>query len=207
MNARFWAVPVCGSALVLVGLVAREVVGQTWPWLAFNLLLAWIPLLLGAVASRHPGLLVALGLPWLLFLPNAPYLLTDLCHLKARAPVPLWFDTALLGGTGALGIAIGVASLHQVVGAVHAWFGRWPAVAVWFGAPIASGFGMYLGRFLRWNSWNVVTRPYELVADIADILLHPAAHVDAWAYTATFGGLFLVAALGPRPAPVVSSAT
>jgi uncharacterized membrane protein len=179
-----------GSALVLVALAARDRVGIGWPWLAFNLGLAWVPLILGWIASRHRILLALVGPIWLLFLPNAPYLLTDLVHLRARPPIPLWFDVALLGGVGALGVAMGALSLRQVSGAVERELGRGPAWALMLTAPMLVGFGMYLGRFLRWNSWDLWLRPTALLRSV----LAAAADPDAWGPTVVFGTLFLVAA-------------
>ena len=193
---RAWAIPVGGTVLVAAAVAARGAVAPPWLWLVYNLGLAWVPLLIGAAASRGRAGLLGLGLPWLLFLPNAPYLLTDLVHLRAYPGVPLWFDVALLGGAGALGLAIGARSVADMAAAVCQEIGPRAALAVTVFAPVASGFGMYLGRFERWNSWSVLTRPDQLLADGLGPLLHPAHHVEAWAFTSVFGGLFLVAALG-----------
>ena len=202
MARRDFVAPLLGSGLVCVALAAREQLGAGWPWLAFNLALAWVPLVLGEIASRHRVLLVLVGPIWLLFLPNAPYLLTDLVHLDERARVPLWFDVALLGGTGALGLAMGVLSLRQVTAAVAREAGTRAGRLLFVGVPMLAGFGIWLGRFLRWNSWDLWLRPLEVLRSIAAPVLDPIHHLDAWAVSLTFGSLFLVSALFSPPAAI-----
>lgn len=197
-----WIGPILGSALVLAALAVRHAVHPGFEWLALNLALAWVPLVLGAIAARNPTLLVLVGPAWLLFLPNAPYLLTDLVHLRHRAPIPLWFDAALLGGTGALGLGIGAMSLREVAGAVRRWFGGPFAHAMYAIVPALCGFGMVLGRELRFNSWDVVFRPYALLDDVVRLLVRPGANLDTWALALTFGSVFLAAAaFAPAFAP------
>jgi uncharacterized membrane protein len=191
--------PLLGSALVCVGLAARDWYGAGWPWLAFNLALAWVPLIFGAIASRHRTLLVLFGPLWLVFLPNAPYLLTDLVHLAPRPAVPLWFDIALLGGTGALGLAMGVISLRQVATAVAREASPGAGRALFVCVPMLAGFGIWIGRFLRWNSWDLWMRPLDVLRSVAAPVLSPWTHLDAWAFTLTFGALFLASALFSVP--------
>lgn len=187
--------PLVGTTLVLFALAARDSMANGWPWLAFNLALAWVPLLLGWAATRHKLLMLLLGPAWLLFLPNAPYLLTDLVHLKPYRGVPFWFDAVLLGGTGALGLGIGAVSLRQVAEKVQEWLGDRAARAVWLGVPALVGFGMYLGRFLRWNSWDLWFRPLEVLRSIADLALNPVSNLQDWAIILLFWGIFLGATL------------
>ena len=145
-------VPLVGTVLVLFSLAARDLVATGWPWLAYNIALAWVPLLLSLVAVRHPLLLAILGVPWLLFLPNAPYLLTDLVHLSPRREIPYWYDALVLGGTGALGMWLGVLSLKLVADALARFVAPAAGRALWLTVPPLVGLGIYLGRFLRWNS-------------------------------------------------------
>lgn len=201
-----WIGPIVGSALVVAALAVRHAVHPGFEWLVFNLGLAWVPLVLGAIAARNPALLVLIGPVWLLFLPNAPYLLTDLVHLRHRAPIPLWFDCALLGGTGALGLGIGALSLREVAGAVRRWFGGPFAHAMYAIVPALCGFGIVLGRELRFNSWDVVVRPYALLDDVLRLVFRPGANLEPWALAITLGAVFLAAtafapAGDPAPAP------
>jgi uncharacterized membrane protein len=199
MSRRALAVAVLGSSMVVLALLARDWRGPGWPWLGANLLLAWIPVVLGAVAARGPVSLALVGPAWLVFLPNAPYLLTDLVHLAPRPPVPLWFDVALLGGVGLLGVWMGAVSVGHVADAVRRWCGPAAEHALLVAVPLLCGFGMYLGRTLRWNSWDLALRPLAVLGDLAPLVLDPVRHAEVWAFTATFGGLFLVATLAARP--------
>lgn len=196
--SRTWSGAALGSVLLVLGVVVRSHYGAGWPWLVYNLVLAWVPVGLGAALARWPDRAWVLAPAWLAFLPNAPYLMTDLIHLGPRPGVPFWFDAALLGGAGALGLWLGAASLVQVAQALEGRAGRVAAWALRLGAPLLCGFGMYLGRFLRWNSWDLMVRPHEVLPDVVAPLLAPAAHADAWAFTATFGASFLCAALAVR---------
>jgi uncharacterized membrane protein len=191
--------PLVGTTLVLFALAARDTMASGWPWLAYNLALAWIPLLVGWAATRNRASMWVLGPIWLLFLPNAPYLLTDLVHLRQYKGVPLWFDAMLLGGTGALGLGMGVVSLRMVAGAVQEWWGFVAARLVWLGVPGLVGLGMYLGRFLRWNSWDLWFRPLEVLWSIVELGIDPLGNVKEWAVICTFTAVFLGACLFAPP--------
>jgi uncharacterized membrane protein len=105
-----------------------------------------------------PGLLL-----WVLFLPNAPYLVTDYMHLAPDSRVPLWFDFALLGAFSASGLLLGFASVYIVQAIVATRAG---AVAGWLGTGTSFGLcavGIYVGRVLRFNSWDAVQEPGVLL--------------------------------------------
>lgn len=191
---------VLASAVAVAAIGVRSFYAPAWSWLVVNLVLAWIPLLLGRVAVRGPAWFVLLGVPWLLFLPNAPYLLSDLVHLRSRPTVPIWFDAALLGGIGALGLAIGVRSLLDVTQALERWLGRWTAAVVRNVVPVLCGYGIWLGRFERWNSWDLVLRPEAVLAEVLPTFLRPHDHPRTWAVTVTFAVVVLVATWIPRRA-------
>lgn len=164
-------------------------------FLAWNLVLAAVPLGASTALARLDASgggvarLLAVGAVWLLFLPNAPYILTDLVHLDARPPVPFWYDLTLLlsaGGTGLLAAYVSLADVQSVVARRGSVRMSW-AVAI--GSLFLSGFGIYLGRELRWNSWDVVAAPGALLADIADRVLDPVSHPTTVVMTVVFGGM------------------
>ncbi len=148
-------------------------------FLTWNLFLAWIPFVLSlCVAAVHGRggprpLLWVLAAAWLLFLPNAPYILTDFIHLKGVGGAPLWFDTALIGTFAAAGLALGLASLLVVHHVVEARAGRVVGWAVAVSSLVLSAIGIYLGRFPRFNSWDVVTNPRGLVTVVLQRLADP----------------------------------
>lgn len=201
MDRRWWGL-LAASAGIVGGVVARSCAGGAWwGWVVQNLVLAWIPIVIGALATRSRAALWLLGPAWLAFLPNAPYLLTDLVHLAPRRAVPLWFDACLLGGLGALGLALGARSLRQVVDAVERFHGPRAATALLVGCPPLSGFAMVLGRELRFNSWELATAPAAVARASAALVLGVRHHPEPAAMALVFGVAFGAAvwAAGDRP--------
>lgn len=167
----------------LLLVIARTVVyGQLYYlFLAWNLFLAWMPVffVLGLKAATRSGehflfRLALLG-GWMVFMPNAPYILTDLFHLKFHAPVPLWYDLLLLISFGWTGLLLGLWSLKQasiwVDGHFRSPYARWflPLMIV------ASAYGVYLGRFERWNSWDLLQHPFAIGKDVLESFTRPRA--------------------------------
>jgi uncharacterized membrane protein len=159
------------SAVAASGLAVAVLIGgplmlgqmPTQRFLLWNLALAWIPFVaaLWVEALDSAGrtrLAVAAGVVWLLFLPNAPYLVSDLAHFNNSSPTP-WLDLARLFTFAWAGCLLGVSSLrivHRVVAARRGELAGWAVVV---GAAVASGIGIALGRFARVNSWDFLTRP------------------------------------------------
>jgi uncharacterized membrane protein len=189
-------------------------------FLGWNLVLAWVPLLVSVViAARHaPGReptrlgTLALGAVWLAFFPNAPYLVTDLIHLRAHGFVLHLYDAMMVFAFAMTGLCIAFVSLWLHHRLVERRFGR---AAGWlFVGAVAglSGFGVFLGRVPRWNSWDIVTRPGELFATLVVHAQDPLSHPRAIGVTLMMGTLFAIAYLmlyaltslgdaAPAPAP------
>ena len=132
---------------------------------------------------------------WLAFFPNAPYLMTDLLHLRVQGNQLLWLDLIALQAFAWTGLALGFVSLDVVQGVVARRVGR---AASWLFAAAVMGpsaFGIYLGRFRRWNSWDVARDPLGLFADVAHIVLHPIAHAHVVAFSAVLAAFLLTAYL------------
>lgn len=127
---------------------------------------------------------------WLLFFPNAPYILTDLFHLRLKTSMPIWFDLILILSFAWTGLLFGFLSLMDIERIFEAkWNMKWVksmTVLLLF----ISSFGIYLGRYLRWNSWDILADPTGLVSDIGDRFFNPADHPRTWGMT-LFMGLFL----------------
>ena len=163
-----------------------------------NLFLACIPLFFSTLLRMaahwrlHWTIQFVLFSLWLLFLPNAPYILTDILHLTRATHAPAWYDLALLLSCSGTGLLLGYLSLIDVQGIVARGFG---AACGWIFALVSlvlSGFAIYLGRFLRWNSWDVLIDPARVVG-ILGALTEPWAHRGALAVTLIFG---VILALG-----------
>jgi uncharacterized membrane protein len=158
-------------------------------FLVWNLFLAVIPAAAAVLLRKasRPFAHVAWFAVWLLFLPNAPYIITDLVHLRPRPPIPLWYDVALLISCGGTGLLLGYSSLADVQSVIAKRFGRTLAWITAAGALLLSGFGIYLGRFLRWNSWDALSHPFALLADIAHRVIHPFGYPITFAVTLIYG--------------------
>jgi uncharacterized membrane protein len=141
-------------------------------FLLWNLILAWIPMLLVLVVydryRRGTALtrLAPLAALWLLFLPNAPYIVTDFVHLSASTPAPLWFDGVELSAFAWTGMLLGFVSLYLMHAVARHRFGGsigWLGVLVVLALVSA---GVYLGRVKRWNSWDLLTQPGSMLAQL-----------------------------------------
>lgn len=166
------------SALLLIRMVFTG--RPTHLWLFWNLFLAWIPFILSHLMvknfhplRKNPVLLVLLGLIWLAFLPNAPYLLTDLKHFKPLPGIPSWLDLVLLASFAVNGLYLGLYSLSHIQSVVSSLYG--PKLAGFAIGVIAylTSLGIYLGRILRWNSWDIVSNPISLTNDVLLLIIHP----------------------------------
>ena len=203
-RARLTLVFVLGASLALSLLLLAGRVLMTgrllFLFLAWNLFLALIPFAISTLLGVARGplrarVLLPAGAAWLLFFPNAPYLLTDLFHLEARPDVPLWYDLALILSCAWNGLMLAYASLADMQRLVA---GRLGVGAGWAFATVAlllSSFGIYLGRYLRFNSWDVVTNPLTLFFDILNRVAHPFSFPGTWGVTLVFG-LFLLLGYG-----------
>lgn len=185
------------SASILLSLfllVARVIkTGEiTYVFLVWNLFLAIIPLgistLLTVYRLRRRSHLISYGLTfvWLLFFPNAFYIITDLFHLYPRHGVPQWFDLVLILSFAWNGIMLGCASLfdmHEIIKVRFSWLMGWLFIGL---TIFLSSFGIYLGRFDRWNSWDIFQQPFRLMLDIYHYVTSPQDFPHVWGVTITF---------------------
>ena len=156
--------------------------------MVWNLGLAAAPLVFSELltAQSKQYLRITFAALWLLFFPNAPYIITDLVHLRTIQSGPIWFDILLVVSCAGTGLAMGFISLSQVQ---DQFTNAQKAFTGWLIAITALGlasFGIYLGRFLRWHSIDIVRNPLGLFADIADRFIDPFAHPRTWGVTLGF---------------------
>lgn len=166
-------------------------------YLVWNILLAFVPyliamfsaLLLGSMPKgRAKSLLVipAAGL-WLLFYPNAPYIFTDFIHVinkvyLRRSPSELldlstliWYDLVMNAAFAFIGHFIGLASMWIMQGVIRSTWGRAASRISVLLAMLLAGFGIYLGRFSRLNSWDAILSPFRVAGEIVDAFREPMA--------------------------------
>lgn len=146
--------------------------GFTFMFLVWNLFLAWIPYWIAISIegfyklSQSKVLVFGLIGLWLLFFPNAPYIITDLLHLHPRGDAPFWYDLMLIVSFAWTGMILGLISLHEIrifIKKIYTNKLSWIFTVV---ATVLCGFGIFLGRCLRFNSWDIITNPLELAQDI-----------------------------------------
>ena len=184
-----------GVGVVLTLLRIRWRHDWHYMFLIWNLFLAWLPVVFAvAVFRRHrrgdnPGWkMFSLAGLWLLFLPNAPYIFTDVVHLTRRFLPHFWVDLSLVLLVALTGFLLGFVSLFLMQSVVNDRFGR---AAGWLFVVTAtglSGFGIYLGRFLRWNSWDLLAHPLNVTQDIG----HLAVDLKSLVFAALFGTFLLM---------------
>jgi len=193
--------------VVLLAVREHEYGAAGYPYLVWNLTLAWIPLgLAGALAlayarGRSTLELVAVGVAWLLFLPNAPYVLTDFVNLGNDHRL---FDALIIGSFAVTALAVGFASLLVVQLVVTRAGGAMLGWATVIFSLFASAVGIYLGRVLRFNSWDVVQRPRSLLVVARDRLADPLGNHYLIGYvlllgvflTLAYAGLYGMSVLG-----------
>ncbi|MBS1745581.1 MAG: DUF1361 domain-containing protein [Bacteroidetes bacterium] len=157
-----------------------------YPW---NLFLGLLPLFFSGMLLRQKKFnlisIMLLSL-WLLFLPNAPYLVTDIFHFETRPPIPQWFDLMLVVSGAWNGILFCMISLLWVEKFLRTRYKSKLAEALMFLTLIPCGYGIYIGRYLRYNSWDVVTDPVSLIKTSSHHLYHPFQNLNVWLFTMVF---------------------
>ena len=184
------------SCLFSIGLTAiRIVYTDEWrfAWLSWNLFLALVPYLLTRFGMdriswiESKGRFVLLFVTWLLFIPNSFYIITDLFHLEVAYRIPLWFDLALIFSFAWNGILLGIVSVRQMERLVRLNFTfikEWQFV---YPIMLLNAFGVYIGRYLRYNSWDVIANPFQLTKDIVYMILNPVHYRFDWSMILCYG--------------------
>ncbi|MCE7065665.1 DUF1361 domain-containing protein [Dyadobacter sp. CY326] len=171
------------SASAMTLLLFRMLI-HNWDFifLAWNLFLAWVPLIFIKMVWEKEskkqlpfGILMVYLVIWLLFFPNAPYIITDLKHLKGAAENIIWYDALMIFTFSVAGFLTGLYSIrivHRII--TRRWNERlaWLTVLI---SMVMSGFGIFLGRYGRWNSWDIVTQPGALARGIFKSMQDPMA--------------------------------
>jgi uncharacterized membrane protein len=189
----------------------------SYSFLVWNLFLAWLPMIFALLAcetyqktSGRDWRFLGLAGAWLLFFPNAPYIFTDLIHLTRGLYPYFWVDLSLILLCALTGLVLGFVSLYLMQSVVERMLGR--AVSWLFVAAVAAltGFGIYLGRFMRFNSWDVVFKPRQVYHGIGNWVADPRASSTSLAFPVLFGTfvfityLMLYALTHLRPAQPVT---
>ena len=183
---------------VLIWRVRSELSGTIhYAFLIWNLFLAWIPFIIAYFIYTAPlkrkqiyVVVPVAAFFWLIFFPNAPYILTDFQHLAGEwRDVPVWYDVMLLIWFAFTGLLLGMVSLFLMQEIIRREFGHW--VGWGFVAIVAglSSTGIYMGRFLRWNSWDILRDPAGIAFYTFERVQDPS--LQSIGFTGLFAAFFL----------------
>lgn len=188
-------------SLVLIAFRIYFTSGIYLSFLLWNLFLAWLPYYFSNHLMHYHQqqksnwkLIFLFGL-WLLFFPNSPYIITDLFHLTNHNEMPIWYDLALIFSVAWSGLILGFLSLMQVHHFLNQKFGQeksWIMISL---IQLLCAYGIYLGRYERYNSWDIVTNPFSLLNEILDLFIHPLSHPRTIGVTLVFSVVLMLSYL------------
>lgn len=170
---------------------------ERYAFLVWNLFLAWIPFLISyftyilSMSRKWIYLFIPIAaFLWLIFFPNAPYILTDFQHLAySHGELPVWYDVMMLIWFAFTGLLLGIVSLFLMQEIVRREFGSWAGWTFVTAVAGLSSAGVYMGRFLRWNSWDLLRDPTGIALYSFARLQDPS--LQAIGFIGLFGAFFL----------------
>ncbi len=183
-----------GFAFALLFLRMRITGSYYYLFLVWNLFLAGIPFAISQFLQANPKLcnskIVCYSgfTTWLLFLPNSPYIITDFVHLTIDGSNLMWLDILLVFSYSLTGLILGLVSMVDMYELIAERYNSRVAKYVLFKVCMLSGYGIYLGRFLRFNSWDITTKPGVLFLKIARSIYEP----NVWLITIAFGSFLWI---------------
>ena len=192
-------------------LLVRFVYAQTpdYRFYIWNTFLAAIPYVISTqllkLKKMNSAAIVFL-VAWLLFFPNAPYMITDIFHYEERPPVPFWYDVLLVISAAWNGLILGMVSLMNVENFLSRHIKPLLVKFIVFTSLLLCGYGIFIGRFLRFNSWNILTDPGYLAYTSAHHVLLPQRYPKLWVFTVLFAALLSIIYFTLKKLPRVETA-
>jgi uncharacterized membrane protein len=192
-----------GVSLLLFCLRVFGAESYRFSFLLWNLFLAAVPLVFAAVLVKSLATSrwfsaknIILTFLWLGFLPNSFYIVTDLIHVHLTGEINILFDVVMMMSFIFNGFVFGYLSLYAVHRQLLKRMARRRAHGVVAIIFVACSFAIYLGRFMRWNTWDILAHPWGILFDVTDRLVSPLAHPQAFTTTFTFtvllGSIYMV---------------
>ncbi len=207
LTAIFFLISLFGGMMVAIRVLYSGHI--RYAFLIWNLFLAWVPYGIAVTAQRmchrqggsRKVSLWLLGGIWLFFYPNAPYIITDFIHLSVKPYFAvelyqgavmnenfiIWYDFIMIALFSWLGFLLGFVSLYTMQQLIAMQYNRLWSWGLVTGVSFLSGFGIYLGRFIRWNSWDILFNPLSLLRSVLGNI-----HLQSLAFSALFGGFLLL---------------
>lgn len=206
IKSRFSSGLTIGQWLIIsswfsLSLLAVRVIASgrlSYGFLAWNLVLAFVPYFISQWLDTHQQVLksrIKLALLiflWILFMPNSFYILTDLFHLENMSNGHSWFDLTLILSFAWSGIIFGILSIRKMEMLLKKTKGTVVSGFIICAVMWLNAFGIYIGRFLRFNSWDIIVNPLSLVEEIADMIFNPYDYRYAWAMSVCFAFFMII---------------
>ena len=195
LSQWLWIASMFSLSLLIIRIIRTGYL--SYGFLAWNLFLAYVPYFISEWLGRHPRVLasriklLALVFTWIIFMPNSFYILTDLFHLNNMSKGDSWYDLTLILSFAWTGILFGILSIHKMETLLKNSKGKFIAGFIICVVMFLNAFGVYIGRFLRFNSWDILMNPFSLVPEIVDIIFNPYDYRYVWAMSFCFA-LFMV---------------
>jgi len=198
LTIHHWLLISSAFSLLLLGMRILITGHITYAFLGWNLFLAFVPYYISGWLNRHFKTiknrikLILIILAWLLFMPNSFYILTDLFHLGDMASGHQWFDLTMILSFAWNGILFGIVSMLRMESLLKTAKGKITSGIVICMVMWLNAFGVYIGRYLRFNSWDVITNPFSLFGEIFGIIFNPYDHKYVWAMTTCFSFFMVI---------------
>ena len=185
---------VISSLFSIILVIARLLITgkMMFLFLPWNLFLAWTPYFLSKKLANKPvefqsrKLLVIFFMAWILLIPNSFYILTDLFHLQLREESTRWFDLTLIFSFAWTGLVLGILSVWQMAKVYKGYFPTLHEIYFIFPVMWLNALGIYIGRYMRFNSWDVITNPLSLFREISIMVFQPFQHMISWGMICCF---------------------
>ncbi|MEO7364086.1 MAG: DUF1361 domain-containing protein [Candidatus Saccharimonadales bacterium] len=201
-----YVLTLAGMSLASLGLYAYGALQNhelAYSYLVVNLFLAWLPLVFALRLTRVLGRKLwssweALGCSalWLVFLPNSFYMISDFIHLQEAPRVDVLYDATMFTAFIFTGVALGLSSLYLLHRQFRQRFRPRAVVGLLAFTLLVCSVAVYVGRDLRWNSWDILINPGGLLFDLSDRLGHPASYPAMSKTVLSFwlllGGMYLL---------------
>lgn len=192
LTLKHWLLISCGfsCSLSVVRVIATGY--YTYLFMGWNLFLAFVPYFITERFSHsiplmeHKWKRILIVAVWLLFIPNSFYIITDLFHLDQFDAAPKWFDLLLLFSYAWNGLVLGLLSVRKMAIIQQSIMGQRFAFLFIFIVMWLNAFGVYIGRFLRFNSWNIITNPFSLFAEVMEMIFYPLQNKMEWSMITTW---------------------
>lgn len=182
---------VVAIALLIIRIIATD--STRYLFLIWNLLLAFVPLVLFLVIKHRlkstawwsvPNILITLA--FIAFLPNAFYIMTDYKHLRGASEININYDILMINVFAWTGLLWGYCATLEFHKELRKRLSSSQTLISMGLVFLAISFAIYLGRFVRWNSWDILVQPAAIIFDVSDQVINPSMHVNAYFYTFIF---------------------